>query len=207
MRKAFNFYRSYWDVANELNDKDRLAFYDALLTRQFTGKEMELTGISKFAYISQKHSIDAQIKGYEDKTKQKINIPIEDPMQGGMQGGIEAPMVQEKEKEKEKEQLHIVPFQERVNKFLIWFNSEFTKHGKQQAKFRTLNNQTESNLKKLLDKYLTDEWSVAFENMINNSWVIENKNATPDHFLRPANFDKYLNQGSKEKEPNKFAWA
>ena len=207
MRKAFNFYRSYWDVANELNDKDRLAFYDALLTRQFTGKEMELTGISKFAYISQKHSIDAQIKGYEDKTKQKINIPIEDPTQGGMQGGIEAPMVQEKEKEKEKEQLHIVPFQERVNKFLIWFNSEFTKHGKQQAKFRTLNNQTESNLKKLLDKYLTDEWSVAFENMINNSWVIENKNATPDHFLRPANFDKYLNQGSKEKEPNKFAWA
>jgi len=207
MRKAFNFYRSYWDVANELNDKDRLAFYDALLTRQFTGKEMELTGISKFAYISQKHSIDAQIKGYEDKTKQKINIPIEDPTQGGMQGGIEAPTVQEKEKEKEKEQLHIVPFQERVNKFLIWFNSEFTKHGKQQAKFRTLNNQTESNLKKLLDKYLTDEWSVAFENMINNSWVIENKNATPDHFLRPANFDKYLNQGSKEKEPNKFAWA
>ena len=207
MRKAFNFYRSYWDVANELNDKDRLAFYDALLTRQFTGKEMELTGISKFAYISQKHSIDAQIKGYEDKTKQKINIPIEDPTQGGMQGGIEAPTVQEKEKEKEKEQLHIVPFQERVNKFLIWFNSEFTKHGKQQAKFRTLNNQTESNLKKLLDKYLTDEWSVAFENMINNSWVIENKNATPDHFLRPANFDKYLNQGSKEKEPDKFAWA
>jgi hypothetical protein len=209
MRKAFNFYRSYWDVANELNDKDRLAFYDALLTRQFTGKEIELTGISKFAYISQKHSIDAQIKGYEDKTKQKINIPIEDPTQGGAQGGIEAPTVQEKEKEKEKEkeQLHIVPFQERVNKFLIWFNSEFTKHGKQQAKFRTLNNQTESNLKKLLDKYLTDEWSVAFENMINNIWVIENKNATPDHFLRPANFEKYLNQGSKEKEPNKFAWA
>ena len=209
MRKAFNFYRSYWDVANELNDKDRLAFYDALLTRQFTGKEIELTGISKFAYISQKHSIDAQIKGYEDKTKQKINIPIEDPTQGGAQGGIEAPLVQEKEKgkEKEKEQLHIIPFQERVNKFLIWFNSEFTKHGKQQAKFRTLNNQTESNLKKLLDKYLTDEWSVAFENMINNIWVIENKNATPDHFLRPANFEKYLNQGSKEKEPNKFAWA
>ena len=209
MRKAFNFYRSYWDVANELNDKDRLAFYDALLTRQFTGKEIELTGISKFAYISQKHSIDAQIKGYEDKTKQKINIPIEDPTQGGTQGGIEAPSVQGKEKGKgkEKEQLHIVPFQERVNKFLIWFNSEFTKHGKQQAKFRTLNNQTESNLKKLLDKYLTDEWSVAFENMINNIWVIENKNATPDHFLRPANFEKYLNQGSKEKEPNKFAWA
>ena len=200
MRKAFNFYRSYWEVANELNANDRLAFYDALLTRQFTGKEIELKGLVKFAYLSQKHSIDKQIKGYEDKTKNTLNHPIEDPTQGGTQGGIVHPTVQEKEKEKEKEQLYVAPFQERVNKFLIWFNEEFVKHGKQQAKFRTLNNQTESNLKKLLDKYLTDEWCIAFENMVNNNWVIENKNATPDHFLRPANFEKYLNQPKQQEE-------
>lgn len=202
MRKAFKFYRSYFDVASELNDKDRLAFYDALLKRQFTGVEIELTGLAKFAYISQKHSIDAQVKGYEDKT----NTPLTDPTQGGTQGGIEAPSQQVEEKEKEKEQLVIVPFQERVNSFLNWFNSEFIKHGKQQAKFRTLNNQTESNLKKLLDKYTTAEWSNAFANMINNTWVIENKNATPDHFLRPANFEKYLNQPKQEQEPFKAAW-
>ena len=200
MRKAFNFYRSYWEVANELNANDRLAFYDALLTRQFTGKEIELKGLVKFAYLSQKHSIDKQIKGYEDKTKNTLNNPIEDPTQGGAQGGTVHPSVQEKEKEKEKEQLYVAPFQERVNKFLIWFNEEFVKHGKQQAKFRTLNNQTESNLKKLLDKYLTDEWCIAFENMVNNNWVIENKNATPDHFLRPANFEKYLNQPKQQEE-------
>ncbi len=207
MRKAFNFYRSYWEVANELNANDRLAFYDALLTRQFTGKEIDLKGLVKFAYLSQKHSIDKQIKGYEDKTKNTLNNPIGDPAQGGTQGGTVHPTVQEKEKEKEKEkeQLYVAPFQERVNKFLIWFNSEFTKHGKQQAKFRTLNNQTESNLKKLLDKYLTDEWCIAFENMVNNNWVIENKNATPDHFLRPANFEKYLNQ-VKQQETFKAAW-
>ena len=58
MREGFNFYRSYWDVANELNDKDRLAFYDALMKRQFTGIETDLEGMSKFAYLSQKHSID-----------------------------------------------------------------------------------------------------------------------------------------------------
>jgi hypothetical protein len=198
MRQAFKFYRSYWDVANELNDKDRLAFYDALLKRQFTGEETELNGMVKFAYISQKHSIDKQIKGYEDKTK----APIQDPMQGGMQGGMQDPLiqVQEKEEEKEEEKVYIVPFQERVNGFLNWFNSEFVKHGKQQAKFRTLNNQTESNLKKLLDKYSTDEWNYAFENMIKSEWVIENKNATPDHFLRPANFEKYLNQPKQQEE-------
>jgi hypothetical protein len=198
MRQAFKFYRSYWDVANELNDKDRLAFYDALLKRQFTGEETELNGMVKFAYISQKHSIDKQIKGYEDKTK----APIQDPTQGGMQGGVQDPLiqVQEKEEEKEEEKVYIVPFQERVNGFLNWFNSEFVKHGKQQAKFRTLNNQTENNLKKLLDKYSTDEWNYAFENMIKSEWVIENKNATPDHFLRPANFEKYLNQPKQQEE-------
>jgi hypothetical protein len=198
MRQAFKFYRSYWDVANELNDKDRLAFYDALLKRQFTGEETELNGMVKFAYISQKHSIDKQIKGYEDKTK----APIQDPTQGGAQGGTQDPLiqVQEKEEEKEEEKVYIVPFQERVHGFLNWFNLEFVKHGKQQAKFRTLNNQTESNLKKLLDKYSTDEWNYAFENMIKSEWVIESKNATPDHFLRPANFEKYLNQPKQQEE-------
>jgi hypothetical protein len=202
MRKTFNFYRSYWNVANELNDKDRLAFYDALMKRQFTGVETDLEGMVKFAYLSQKHSIDRQIEGYENKTKE----PLQDPTEGGTQGGIKAPTVQLKEKEKEKEESIIVPFQERVNKFLNWFNAEFTKHGKPQTKFRTLNNQTENNLKKLLDKYTTDEWSLAFENMINNVWVIENKNATPDHFLRPANFEKYLNENRPKENNFKFAW-
>ena len=100
MRKTFNFYRSYWDVANELNDKDRLAFYDALMKRQFTGVETDLGGMVKFAYLSQKHSIDRQIEGYENKTKE----PLQDPTEGGTQGGMEAPMVQLKEKEKEKEE-------------------------------------------------------------------------------------------------------
>jgi hypothetical protein len=94
----------------------------------------------------------------------------------------------------------IVPFQERVNSFLNWFNLEFLKHDKPQAKFRTLNNQTESNLKKLLDKYTTQEWSYAFSNMIKSEWVIESKNATPDHFLRPANFEKYVNQPKPQEE-------
>jgi hypothetical protein len=205
MRKTFNFYRSYWDVANELNDKDRLAFYDALMKRQFTGVETDLEGMVKFAYLSQKHSIDRQIEGFENKTK----TPLQDPTEGGTQGGTEAPTVQLKEKEKEKEEYTKVPFQERVNKFLNWFNAEFVKHGKQQAKFRTLNAQTESNLKKLLDKYTTEEWCLAFENMICNTWVIENKNATPDHFLRLANFEKYLNQVKNENTKtanNTFAW-
>jgi hypothetical protein len=68
-RKAFNFFRSYYEVANELTDKDRLAFYDALMLEQFTGRKSELKGMAKFAYISQQHSIDSQINGFNQRLK------------------------------------------------------------------------------------------------------------------------------------------
>lgn len=96
-RKAFNFYRSYFDVGCELSDKDRLAFYDAIITLQFTAKLTPLKGVAKFAFLSQKHSIDAQIKGYYDKTKD----PIFTPYEGGTQGGWQ----QEEEKGEEKVQV------------------------------------------------------------------------------------------------------
>lgn len=124
MRKAFKFYRSYFDIARELDDKDRLAFYDALLTRQFEGIELELKGLAKFAYISQKHSIDAQIKGYEDKVKE----PIQAPTQGVTQGPTVEPTQQEKEKVKEKEK--VLNIEERKSKFydsLIPFVDDYPK--------------------------------------------------------------------------------
>ena len=92
-RKAFNFYRSYFDVLSELNDKDKLDFLMALLEMQFTGKSRELSGMAKFAFMSQKHSINAQIEGYLSKVGGVIP-----PSVGGSVGGS----VQEKEKVQEK---------------------------------------------------------------------------------------------------------
>lgn len=94
-RKAFKFYRSYYDVALELPDKDRLEFLMALLEIQFTGSHRQLKGMSKFAFISQKHSIDAQIEGYLTKTG--ATLP---PTQGASQQEKEKEQVQEKEQEK-----------------------------------------------------------------------------------------------------------
>jgi hypothetical protein len=77
-RKAFNFYKSYYDVVNELPVEDRLSFLMAILEKQFNNVEPELTGLSKFAYISQKHAIDAQVDGYISKIK---NTPTQPPTQ------------------------------------------------------------------------------------------------------------------------------
>ena len=98
-RKGFNFFRSYFDVYNELEtNEDKVAFIDALLDRQFMGiKPTNLKGMAKFAYISQTNSIDSQVKGYEDKTGNILT-----PTVGGGLGGSVTPCLQEKEKEKEK---------------------------------------------------------------------------------------------------------
>lgn len=140
-RKGFNFYRSYFDVAMELPDKDRLAFYDALAKRQFLGEEPTLTGMAKLAYISQKYVIDAQVKGWEDKTgtslkvveKQEVNTPCKGGCQGGDCGGSYAPSVQEKEKEevKEKVNINIVSHETKIKneafeRFNKWLDSETT---------------------------------------------------------------------------------
>lgn len=142
-RKGFNFYRSYFDVAMELPDKDRLAFYDALAKRQFLGEEPTLTGMAKLAYISQKYVIDAQVKGWEDKTgtslkvveKQEVNTPCQGGCQGGDGGGSYTPSVQEKEKEKEevkeKVNINIVSHETKIKneafeRFNKWLDSETT---------------------------------------------------------------------------------
>jgi hypothetical protein len=72
-RKAVNFFRSYWEIAQELSDADRVKFYDAVLKMLFTGQETELKGMSKFAFISQKHSLSKQIQGFTDIMKRYEN--------------------------------------------------------------------------------------------------------------------------------------
>jgi hypothetical protein len=101
-RKGFNFFRSYYDVYNMLPKEEKIAFMDALLDRQFLGvKPTELEGMSEFAYVSQTNSIDSQVKGYEDKTKTKLN-PLEVNIYTPTDGGSNTPTEQVEEKEKGK---------------------------------------------------------------------------------------------------------
>ena len=163
-RKGFNIYRSYFDVAMELPDKDRLAFYDALAKRQFLGEEPTLTGMAKLAYISQKYVIDAQVKGWEDKTgtslkvveKQEVNTPCQGGCQGGSDGRSYAPSVQEKEKEKEevkeKENINIVSHETKSNnEAYIKFNEWMDKEAKTVRKIK--NQINEEQFEKLKLKY------------------------------------------------------
>jgi hypothetical protein len=193
-RKAFNFYVSYFDTFNELSDADKLKFITALLNKQFLGIEPELKGISKLAYNSQKHSINQQVEGYENKTKHKLN-------KGGAIGGAEGGSVQEKEKGKEKEEN---TYEGKKQKFLNWFNLKKQKHTGKIGKFKVLTKTDDVNLKKLYKDYGAEEFEIAIKNLYKSKWAIKNNMLTPSHYLRVENFNKYLNQSDSVKRLNTF---
>ena len=143
-RLLFKFYRSYFDVACELSDKDRLAFYDAIMQKEFLGIEPNLKGSARFAYISQKHSIDAQVKGWEDYFKTQIAdthamIPPMIP-----------PMIQEEDKEKEEEKEKHITYNKVVDEILISLKDLFDENYLTSDKTKVM-------FDKLLKKYSKDE--------------------------------------------------
>ena len=99
-RKGFNFMRSYYDVFNEIDsDRDKLAFIQAILAKQFHNEDKELTGQARFAYVSQMHHIETSVKGYEYKSGIKLKDLLNAPLgkggrQGGTQGGETTPRQQ-----------------------------------------------------------------------------------------------------------------
>ena len=107
-RKTFKFYRSYYDMFNELeNQSNKLEFIQAILDKQFLGIDPELKGIVKFAYVSQLHSIEKQVKGWQDATGQELTGAYTYPPKGSTLHPLVHPKqeveVKEKEKEEEKE--------------------------------------------------------------------------------------------------------
>jgi hypothetical protein len=109
-RKAFNFYRSYYDVFLMLeSDTDKVQFITALLKKQFENIDTDnLSPMALFAYKSQEHNINSQIEGYLSKNKlggrQGASVgPRQGASVGGRQGGRQGASVQEEEKEKGEE--------------------------------------------------------------------------------------------------------
>lgn len=174
MRRAFNFYHSYYEVAKELSEKDRANFLWAICQKQFEGIEPELSGVAKLAYISQKHSIDAQVLGYEAKTGKKIT-----PTEGGLQGATEGGSVQEKGKEK---------YRINYEGLLSFLNSTLRK------KFTKINDGVKKKFEARLNEgYTREQIMNAIVNASKDAYHIETnyKYLTPEFFSRPDKIDKF----------------
>ena len=191
-RLMFKFYKSYFDIAQELDTKDRLAFYDALLNKQFLDIEPDLKGLAKFAYISQKHNIDKQIKGWKDK----MNIATIDPITDPMQGGSVDPAIQLEVKEEVESKLisKVVPTSGiDTNKFVEYFNSVADRKFKPNDKIKAC-------LKKAIKTYTKEELKKAIDNAHKDSYHLETnfKYLTPEYILRDKSLEIFINQKEKQ---------
>jgi len=167
-RKGFNFYRSYFDIYNELTDKCKLEFIDALLNKQFLNEDpKELKGMSKFAYLSQLHSIEKQVKGYEDATGIRLNdTPNSTPMGTPMSTPASRPHKEEQEKEKEKEKETINKELQPIFDLWIKYRDEIKKSIKSESTLNSLikkmNSHTIGECDYIINLSISNQWQGLF---------------------------------------------
>ena len=61
-KRSFTFWRSYYDAAKGLTDKQRLAFFDAVIQYGMDGEEIELEGVVKSMFILVKPTLSKSEK-------------------------------------------------------------------------------------------------------------------------------------------------
>jgi hypothetical protein len=127
-RKAFNFYKTYADIIEKLNDTQVAQFMRALISIQFLEKDINEIKFDdpmlELVFASIKYQVQQQVDGFKNKhkalKKQKKNKPKEEPTIPPCQAPsippteapMEAPCLQEKEQVKE----NITTFNKTKNK-------------------------------------------------------------------------------------------
>jgi hypothetical protein len=155
-RKHFKFYKSYYDVFCELkNDKEKIAYIEAIFKKQFFNIETELNGMAKFAYISQKHNINNQVQGFIDKMGE-----IDTPPLGGTQGGMPPPPLQPVTD-------NIQHTTDNTIAMLDFFNNTTG------AKLKLTENKRKQ-IRKRLETFSVQEIETAVRNRMKSQWHIDN---------------------------------
>ena len=198
-RKAFSFLRSYFDVINELEkDSDKLDFLLAILNKQFLNEDpSKLKFVPKLCYESQRHAIEASVKGWLRASKTDLQgNPLTLPTTPLGTNPLTLPK-EEKEEEKEKEEKYTIDFL----KLLDFINAK-TKRG-----FRTINKATQKKyLARLKEGYTSQDIKIAIENAVKSKNHIENQNKylTPEFFSRADKLNMYsATTKPKNLKPNK----
>lgn len=102
-RKAFNFYRSYYETSLLLDGKDKAEFLECIINYQFTGILIEpKRKNSLLAFRGQIHSINKQIIGFD---KGKDTYPNGYPTKGKYKGKGKGSHKEVQEEEQEEEQV------------------------------------------------------------------------------------------------------
>ena len=95
--------------------------------------------------------------------------------------------------------------------FLKWFNESRTKLLEKQSNCNYLSSVDKSYLEILSSRYVGEDFSKSLHNLCNDKWANESNQIIPKHFLKPENFDKYLQIEKKtlltKKQKINRGWA
>ena len=205
-KKAFNFYRSYYETSLLLQKEDKAEFLEAILHYQFTGELIEpKSPMALLAFRGQIHSLRKQVIGYE---MGKNTYPNGNPTKGKYKGKYkgeykgshkeEQEKEQEQEQEKEKEEINTINF----DKLLSFLNSKTGRN------FKIINEATKKKYNaRLKEGYTNTDIANAIINAVNSDYHKETNFTylTPEFFSRAVTLDKYSNVKKAEikKEPTK----
>jgi hypothetical protein len=182
-----------------LPPEEKIEFMDALLDRQFLGvKPTGLKGMAEFAYVSQTNSIDSQVKGYEDKTKTKLN-PLEINTYTPTDGVKNTPTEQVQEEvqveEEVKEQLVIEDLPQ-INSiteevFLKRWCDARTYYDKLPTNIKRLTSYESMAFIDLKRDYTLIEFEKAMKGLFQQKTFPKTR-LRPTHFLQREHFETYL---------------
>lgn len=209
-RKAFNFYRSYYETSLLLDGKDKAEFLECIINYQFTGILIEpKRKNSLLAFRGQIHSINKQIIGFD---KGKDTYPNGYPTEGKDKGKGKGSHKEVQEKEQvqeqvqdeveEKEEIIDVPAKAEKIDFekLIEFINKNT-----DRNFKVINETIKKKYyARLKEGYTKKDILDAVSNAVKSDYHKgENfKYLTPEFFSRSVTLDKYSNVNNKPKENN-----
>ena len=205
-RKAFNFYRSYYETSLLLDGKDKAEFLECIINYQFTGILIEpKRKNSLLAFRGQIHSINKQIIGFD---KGKDTYPNGYPTEGKDKGKGKGSHKEVQEEEQvqdeveEKEEIIDVPAKAEKIDFekLKDFINQKTGRG-----FKVINKNVKGKyLARLKEGYTNTDIANAIINAVNSDYH-KGENftyLTPEFFSRSETLDKYSNTNNKPKENN-----
>ena len=205
-RKAFNFYRSYYETSLLLDGKDKAEFLECIINYQFTGILIEpKRKNSLLAFRGQIHSINKQIIGF-DKGKDTYpnGYPTKGKDKGKGKGSHKEVQEEEQVQDEVEEKEEIIDVSAKAEKIdfekLIEFINKNTGRN-----FKVINKTVKGKyLARLKDGYSKQDILDAISNSIKSDYHKgENfKYLTPEFFSRSVTLDKYSNVNNKPKENN-----
>jgi len=192
MRKAFNFYRSFLEVASELPAKYRGEFLFAICDLQLNANYPDFSkspAILKMAWVSIKHSLEKQLTGYNTATND--TTPSEGTTEGTIKGTTEGTEHQEQcirtsirtmNKNKEKEEVKL-PANRRINLFSDCFTDWFILENETPFKMQTKDFVAIASI----EKYCIENKKEGFEPIALFRFVLEKYNTLPEWYLNNKN--------------------